>query len=239
MACYQRGKSDAISKAATRTEQSVLKYGESWSGHMQCLFWSSGGVTFLHITLLSALLFWADVDNIWMCWFTWLALRTFRHNTKPVTFSEPSIWSWMAPEDDAMWIFRMSCLAMFIYALTQFPLGPLFLRWIGWKPDDNPCAAYVDMWSALMSLGGVPSSTISQKSSGTKTEPYLTALATISLLSIALKAVLKGQGLRKLSRELKTTFLRTTSDGRHVGRRKTNQNRLRECVRHRMPSRRC
>ena len=203
MACYQRGKGHANFEA--QQDQKDLKYGENWPDHLTCLFWSSGGVFCCQISLsIAVLLLWSDVNNVWMCWFTWLALRMFRHDSararlRPERLSSNNRLDPLL-KNDAKMLFVWSCSAMVIYSVVQSPLASLFLQWVGWKHDDA-CAAYVDLLSALMNLGGVPSSTfagpVDPSSGATKTEPYLTALATISLIAIALKAVLKGQGQRK------------------------------------------
>ena len=203
MACYTRWTKAANELTQTTSQkETVPRYGDNWVDHLLCLLWHSGGVFVLQTGLLYGLLcLWAGANvkqgtSIWLCLFTWLILRTFRHETAHELASRagselPDI---DLLRDDAKVLFRWACGAMFFYALTQPPLGPAFLgmEWVDWTYNTN-CETRV--WKALMVLAGVPLETITHsrhdKSLPDVDTSYLTVLATTALIALSLKTLLR------------------------------------------------
>jgi hypothetical protein len=210
------------SQSETETETvTVPRYGDNWLEHLQCLLWHAGGTFILQTGLLYGLLCtWAGADvkqgtSIWMCVFTWMTLRTFRHETSRTDSEQPDL---ELLKDDAKGLFRLACGAMFWYALTQPPLGTavLGLKLFDWN-FDTYCETRV--WKALMILAGVPQETIMH--SRTAQTPldvdpsYLTMLATTALIALGLKTTLKHQKRIDIVRDqhkLRKTVTKVASD---------------------------
>lgn len=196
------------------------RYGNGWFEHLRCLFWESAGVFVFQTVLLYLLVCqWAATNipqrvdqndapqaetqgtSIWMCLATWLLLRTFRHETTESAKDAETIdtdFDTKKLKELSKELFRLACGTMFLYAMTQPPLGTKFLEWIDWT-FQTTCETRV--WKALMILFGIPLQTIELESASVKDTSYLTILATTALLTLGLKSLLREPTRQKVMKK--------------------------------------